>query len=81
MKRNCKHCGTPFEGKYNAQKYCCQECANIGKINSHRERQREQRQKARVEKELSRSTTLADIAVEARNAGMSYGKYVAAMKL
>ena len=75
-KRNCKCCGKPFETQQIATKYCSKECARDGRLDMKRKRERELRQM-----EKAKSNTLVDIAVEARNAGMTYGQYVAAMKL
>lgn len=70
---NCPVCGKRFTGSEN-KKYCGAYCRNkAGKAK-------------RIGKELTvpgkrKKMTIEDIDAEARKAGLSYGKYVAMMKL
>ena len=65
MKR-CKICGKEFEPSCGAQKFCSTSCREISK-------RRETNAKA---KKKPVTMSLAEVAVEARKHGMTYGEYV-----
>ena len=64
----CRTCGKAFVATCHNKAYCSQECL----VDARRERERLQRMKHKKQ-----SSSLIDIAVEARKHGMSYGQYVA----
>lgn len=83
-KRNCERCGTPFETNRNAQRFCSVACRDVGKrerqaIYSKRGEEKRREKKRMVMTKENKS--LIELSAEARNAGMTYGQYVAAMKL
>ena len=61
MISKCEWCGKEFDRR-NAQRYCCHECKNTA---------------MRKSKQKKQKNSVTDIAVAARAAGMTYGKYVA----
>ena len=76
MEIRCEECDIIFEKKTKNQRYCCPKCKRAGGRRKARERYYQ------TEKYLSRQRakekqTLADINSKAREAGMTYGKYMA----
>lgn len=69
VERHCLICLNSFWGEPHA-KYCSEECSR----EAIRRREREEREKKKAAKGL----TLSEVARLAREAGMSYGEYVAA---
>lgn len=83
--KTCIVCGKEFEPRTRSQNTCSPECANARRMSLNRDwnaRARARRRAEKAEKERSKSgrRTLAEISAEARNIGMSYGKYVAWLK-
>lgn len=75
--RNCKICGKEFTTKCYATKCCSDECV---KENARRNAKlRDERKKLQPKKE--KKLTLTEIAVMAKEAGMSYGQYSAMLAL
>ena len=74
--RICDECGQEFERVNNNQRYCSAEC----KANMQKKRMAIYAEK-KIKKKMNKMPALIDISAEARKAGMSYGKYVAMMKL
>ena len=70
-KRVCQYCGKEFISQNPHAKYCCEKC---------RREYYKSKPKPVVENEVKKKT-LAEINEEARNAGMTYGKYVLKMGL
>lgn len=71
MERICKRCGKPFIPETYCQKYCEKAC----QLEANREQTKERMRRL---KECNRKkTSLKQLTVEARKAGMSYGQYVA----
>ena len=78
--RICPVCGGEVTGRN--RKYCCEECSKKGYIRNQikRNKEREQRLEETKEKRDGRRRTkspLEEIARKAREAGMTYGQYVA----
>lgn len=79
----CKICGESFVGN-KRQKYCSEQCAEIGSLQVRRKRcedEKKKRTKARKEEELRKiegsNRELTDDAIKERQHDMSYGKYKA----
>jgi hypothetical protein len=73
----CKICGKDFKTTYNHTKCCSEECRKENaKINS---KHWADKQKQIKPKKKEKKLTVTDIAVKAREAGMSYGQYTAMM--
>ena len=75
----CEWCGTEFKGCRHDVRFCCTACQK----EATKERAKVLR-KMRLEenrKRLERQQTITQIAVKARQAGMTYGQYVARMGL
>lgn len=70
MLKKCKCCGIEFDSTKQNRRYCSDECKK--KIS----RERKRRKKEYVTKP---NAAVIDIAVKAREAGMTYGQYVARM--
>lgn len=76
IKRRCAYCGKEFEIEKNTvAKYCSILCRN--RRNNHMQRQQEKIKRLSNRTKLNAAVT--DIAREAKEAGMSYGQYVARM--
>ena len=84
----CTICGSVFRSIRPTQKTCSPECKAIHDRNRKRACQSRYNKKfksmkKRTEQELNvvrRQSTVIDLAVQARNAGLSYGKYVASIQ-
>jgi predicted nucleic acid-binding Zn ribbon protein len=81
-KKKCGVCGKDFDGWNKNQKYCSEECKHV----SHLQRGEMYRENARLKaeqkkEEAKKKKALEEIAMAARNAGMTYGQYVARMGL
>ncbi len=78
--KTCEICGKQFGAWNKRQKFCSDECRDKHKMQQSamfREIYKEQKQQRKAEKK--KKPSLADIAVAARQAGMTYGQYVAKM--
>ena len=82
----CIICGKDFEKKRKDHKCCSEECRNEyekKKVKERYERYKEKQQQeqlkeaVRLAKKGENHDAIADIAIRARNLGMSYGQYVA----
>lgn len=81
-KKICATCGKEFGTWSNNQRYCCEECKRYSRVkNVEAYKEKQEKKKLKYEAEQKKKHAVIDIAVEARKAGMSYGKYVAMMKL
>ena len=81
-KKKCGVCGKEFDGWNKNQRYCSDACKN----EAHRQRGEIYRANARLKEEqkkaeANKKKALEEIATAARNAGMTYGQYVARMGL
>lgn len=74
MVRKCALCNTNFTPKNSNQKYCSSECADF------MERKRQAEYKLRHNPKTRINKSLNQLANEAINHGMSYGKYVAMLE-
>ena len=84
--RICNTCEKSYIPKRKDQVYCCAECRNQGfkkYLRAYGIEAREKKRQEKVEKvkKKEKPSSLVDIAVEARKAGMTYGQYVAKMGL
>lgn len=80
----CKECGKEFEAKDSRQKYCSNECYRIASKRRARESYKKPEHKQHempVIKKESANNALVEMAIRAREAGMTYGKYVAMLYL
>lgn len=76
MKKNkCMICGKEFESERYAR-ICSTRCRTIRKEEIKRE-QREQQKNPATQNPQKRQSKIADINAAARDAGMTYGKYMA----
>lgn len=80
--KKCEICGKLFDAWNNRQKFCSDDCRYKHKLQQgavFREvyKSQEQKQKSRKKKK----PTLTEISAAARQAGMTYGQYVAKMGL
>ena len=73
MEIRCEECGLIFEKQTKNQRYCCEECSKLGNNRKSRERYRMQKAAAKGKEKQ----TIADINRKAREAGMTYGQYMA----
>ena len=81
-KKNCTVCGKEFDAYTKNQKFCSPECKKESdRINNQWYRQKQAEERKKRQEQIKRKKAVADIAAEARKAGMSYGKYVALHKL
>lgn len=81
-KKKCAVCGNEFMGWNKKQKFCGEECKRknelrMGEIYRERARLKTKENKTVQKKKQA----LNDISMAARNAGMTYGQYVARMGL
>ena len=72
----CEMCGTDFETDKKYIKYCGDACAKEAQRRKAVERRAVAKTIKAVKNTIKRETTLTEIAVAAREAGMSYGQYV-----
>lgn len=90
--KECKHCGKKFEQKNKQHMYCCEQCRLTHKrendkeyYSKRREYVKEHRlQKIRQDEEEKRragKTPLYELDRMARMAGLSYGQYIAMLRL
>ena len=77
--RECKICGELFVPRTNSHKYCSEECTKESARRNWRTKGEINRaiRKAEKRKSKNKNHEIADIAKKAREAGMSYGEYVA----
>ena len=75
--KNCQMCGNVFIPRAPSQKYCCRQCARKAEIESNRKSETKKKNK----KSGQHQKAAAEIATKAREAGLSYGQYVAKMGL
>jgi len=76
----CSICGREFEGRASNAKYCSHECMKEGARISNRNRKRyrsQARKDLKVERVRYTTSSIAEIAKMAAEAGMSYGQFVA----
>ena len=83
--RKCVVCGKTFYG-YVLRKYCGIECQRVANQEYYRRSKEKERAKRKMEErkaseEKNKGNTIADIAIKAKEAGMSYGKYEAMMEM
>lgn len=76
--RQCEFCGKSFIAKKSNGRYCSNECARKGYKERAKEYYREK--KMEQERQAKGKLTVTEITKKARQAGMSYGKYVAQME-
>ncbi len=69
-RKRCEFCGKEFEGEHN-RVYCCDECKKQGYREKDRRKRAENKRKRKSNQELT------DVAALAKEAGMTYGQYVA----
>lgn len=78
--KKCVICRKLFIAEKVNVKCCSKECGHINQMNMSREYHKREREAAAPGKK-SKKNSLTDVAVAARNAGMTYGQYVAKMGL
>lgn len=74
----CANCGKEFGSNRTIKKYCSNECYRIKNLEMQKAYQKKIKAKG-VKKE--KKLTVAEIAVKAKEAGMSYGQYSAMLAL
>lgn len=74
MIKNCKYCGNRFSTHRSNAKYCCERCRYEAKKKMDRESYKSPHIQ---EQPKNKNANLIEINRRAREAGMSYGKYVA----
>lgn len=92
--KKCKHCGKKFEPKNQQQMYCCEQCRLTHKRTYDKEyheqrksyvkecRIRKQKEAEEAKrKKLANTMPLYEIQRLAESAGMSYGQYMAVIKM
>lgn len=72
--KKCAYCGSDFVYNIHNKQYCSKECAYAFKLKSEKEERKAHKTKPKKGK------TVRDIAREAREHGMTYGKYVAMLE-
>ena len=72
MQKKCKYCGKEFDATKSKRLYCSDKCKKS------RWREKDKKRKYGVHME-NPNAAVVDIAVKAREAGMTYGQYVAKM--
>lgn len=78
--RECRLCGAPYISYSPNGKYCSDKCKHEAQLRYDREKYAAQVKEKRMDQK-KKAHALADILKAAQEAGMSYGKYVATMKL
>lgn len=73
MQKKCKYCGKEFDATKSKRLYCSDKCKKS------RWREKDKKRKYGVHME-NPNAAVVDIAVKAREAGMTYGQYVAKME-
>lgn len=76
-KKKCAFCGTTFIAKKGTQKYCSAECRNKQQKIIQRQYHREHAKRKKDIRKQKETDRLNDKIRAAREAGMSYGKYMA----
>lgn len=79
LTKRCTICGQPYVTTNINAKYCSDDCRKAGTREINRQARAEQREKE--EKRKNSQQCIIDIAVLARQAGMTYGQYVSKMGL
>lgn len=81
--RKCTICGAKYTTTRPNAKYCGEECMEIGlkKRQIKNDALKAQRKAMELKLKSDRKNAIVNIAVEAKKAGMSYGQYVAKMRL
>lgn len=79
IQKKCAICGTFFIAQRSNAKYCSELCALNGReeVRKKRERAAAERKKEETKKKKVKRETIAEVAVAARAAGLTYGQYVA----
>jgi len=77
--KQCTICGASFETTNIHAKYCSDPCRKKASRKSYR--QAKAKEKEELERKKNMQQSIIDIAVLARQAGMTYGQYVAKMGL
>lgn len=78
--RKCVVCGKKYTAIRGNQKYCGSECEKIATLKQVEVRNKKLKVERRRKKK-KKNQDIIDIAIAAREAGMSYGQYVAKMGL
>lgn len=75
MTRKCDFCGKEFETARNYQKYCCKHCREEMSKSLSRQKTQEKHEKK------NKGDGIVNVAIAARQLGMSYGQYQAMQML
>lgn len=78
VRKKCAYCGKEFTGLH-SRRYCSEECKKLGyteRLRKEAEKKKQNRKKP-ARKKGKPNQEIIDIAVLARQAGMTYGQYVA----
>lgn len=90
MVTKCEVCGKDFETTKGNKKYCGRECAEIARAQKQREWKQLQKkqgyfrakeEQVKAEQRKVNAQRIVEIDKKARKLGMSYGKYVAMMRM
>lgn len=73
----CKICGKEFTAKTKRRQLCGKECVRINAKNNFKNLEERRKEERKQKKE--KKSTITEIAVKAKQAGMSYGQYTALM--
>lgn len=77
MIKTCLYCGQPFITEKGPKKYCSEECLKAQQKLNQKRRDKEYAMRKKERKTGRKAERLNDKIRSAREAGMSYGKYVA----
>lgn len=76
MIKNCKLCGREFKGQRTNSEYCSQSCYRDARREYERLKIQRRKERERRKNTEDNMTQIRNLAVEAREHGMSYGKYI-----
>lgn len=77
--RKCLICGKTYTAIRPNAKYCGESCADFAFKAKRQEREKKAKEKRKSEKKKTNS--ISEIEIKARDAGMTYGHYVAKMSV
>ena len=75
----CPVCGKEFNKWKGGRVYCSDKCRNMYHAKRHNEMFKKEPE-VKKKKKVKKGKTISQISAEAREAGMTYGQYVAAME-
>lgn len=86
--KECKNCGNPFEPKNQQQMYCCEKCRLSARRDTYQRKYLRKCRQKKLEaetnerkKKAEKQNLLAEMNRLAKAAGMSYGQYMAVLRM